>query len=115
MIQASLACQPRSRRPPTKRLAQARVIAGTCAGVQGDPQVGELRFAVAILEEAGKATPPEALMIALRSQKSILVCDNPPAAAHLWDPTRTPVKACAATEPQPHRTDPGPEIDVLPT
>jgi ATP-dependent RNA/DNA helicase IGHMBP2 len=93
-------------RTPAERLAQARVIAGTCAGVQGEPQVRELTFAVAILEEAGKATPPEALMIALRSKKSILVGDSRQLPPHIWDPMRTVLrKPEELTTHNPHRTD----------
>jgi AAA domain len=76
-------------RTPPQRLAQARVIAGTCAGVQGNQEVRERTFAVAILEEAGKATPPEALMILLRASKGILVGDSRQLPPHIWDPMRT--------------------------
>jgi len=73
---------------PQERLAQARVIAGTCAAVQGNPDVRAITFATAILEEAGKATPPEALMILLRSKKGILVGDSRQLPPHIWDPMR---------------------------
>ena len=76
-------------RTPAQRLKQASVIAGTCAGVQSDPEVREMRFALAILEEAGKATPPEALMIALRSSKNVMVGDSRQLPPHIWDPMRT--------------------------
>jgi len=76
-------------RTPAERLAQARVIAGTCAAVQGNPDVRAITFATAILEEAGKATPPEALMILLRSEKGILVGDSRQLPPHIWDPMRT--------------------------
>jgi ATP-dependent RNA/DNA helicase IGHMBP2 len=75
-------------RTPQERLAQARVIAGTCAAVQGNPDVRAITFATAILEEAGKATPPEALMILLRSEKGILVGDSRQLPPHIWDPMR---------------------------
>jgi ATP-dependent RNA/DNA helicase IGHMBP2 len=76
-------------RTPQERLAQARVIAGTCAAVQGNQEVRTITFALAILEEAGKATPPEALMILLRSKKGILVGDSRQLPPHIWDPMRT--------------------------
>jgi ATP-dependent RNA/DNA helicase IGHMBP2 len=76
-------------RTPAQRLAQARVIAGTCAGVQSDQRVREMTFTLAILEEAGKATPPDALTIALRSNKTILVGDSRQLPPHIWDPMRT--------------------------
>jgi superfamily I DNA and/or RNA helicase len=57
--------------------------------VQGNPEVRAITFALAILEEAGKATPPEALMLALRSKKSILVGDSRQLPPHIWDPMRT--------------------------
>jgi ATP-dependent RNA/DNA helicase IGHMBP2 len=93
-------------RTPAERLAQARVIAGTCAGVQGDPEVRERPFAVAILEEAGKATPAEALMIALRASKSILVGDTRQLPPHIWNPMRTVLRKPAELQAQhPHRKD----------
>ena len=73
---------------PQERLAQARVIAGTCAGVRGNPDVRARRFALAIVEEAGKATPPEALMAMVRARKSILVGDSRQLPPHVWDPLR---------------------------
>jgi ATP-dependent RNA/DNA helicase IGHMBP2 len=93
-------------RTPAERLAQARVIAGTCAGVQGDPEVRERPFAVAILEEAGKATPAEALMIALRARKCILVGDTRQLPPHIWDPMRTMLRKPAELQSHnPHRKD----------
>jgi ATP-dependent RNA/DNA helicase IGHMBP2 len=93
-------------RTPAERLAQARVIAGTCAGVQGDPEVRERRFAVAILEEAGKATPAEALMIALRATKCILVGDSRQLPPHIWEPMRSVLRKPAELQSQnPHRKD----------
>jgi hypothetical protein len=70
----------------SERLAQARVIAGTCAAVQGDAEVRAIRFRLAILEEAGKASAPEALMVVLRARKSILVGDSRQLPPHPWDP-----------------------------
>jgi ATP-dependent RNA/DNA helicase IGHMBP2 len=75
-------------RTPAERLAQARVIAGTCASVQGNQEVRERTFALAILEEAGKASAPEALMIVLRANKSVLVGDSRQLPPHIWDPMR---------------------------
>jgi hypothetical protein len=93
-------------RTPQERLAQARVIAGTCAGVQGDPAVRAMGFAVAILEEAGKATPPEALMIALRCQKNILVGDSRQLPPHIWDPMRAVLRnPRTLTSKNPHRAE----------
>jgi ATP-dependent RNA/DNA helicase IGHMBP2 len=71
-------------RTSAERLAQARVIAGTCSGISGHPEVGAMRFPIAILEEAGKATPPEALMLMLRAQKNILVGDTRQLPPHTW-------------------------------
>jgi hypothetical protein len=73
---------------PQERLAQARVIAGTCAGVRGNPDVRARRFALAVVEEAGKATPPEALMAMVRARKSILMGDSRQLPPHVWDPLR---------------------------
>jgi ATP-dependent RNA/DNA helicase IGHMBP2 len=72
-----------------ERLARASVIAGTCASVQNNPDVRAMTFAVAILEEAGKATPPEALMVALRSHKTIFVGDTRQLPPHIWDAMQT--------------------------
>ena len=97
-------------RTPSERLAQARVIAGTCAAVQGSPEVRTMSFRVAILEEAGKATAPEALMVVLRASKSILVGDSRQLPPHPWGPmqavlydpdtltTRDPDRAAEADE-----------------
>lgn len=85
-----------------ERLAQARVIAGTCSGISGHPQVRLMRFPVAILEEAGKATPPEALMLMLRAQKSIFVGDTRQLPPHTWnamqDALRNPGKLTTAND-----------------
>ena len=87
-IQADYLASVGQQKTPQERLAQARVIAGTCAGVQSNPEVRERRFAVAIVEEAGKATPPEALMAMVRARKSILVGDSRQLPPHVWDPMR---------------------------
>jgi ATP-dependent RNA/DNA helicase IGHMBP2 len=87
-VQADYLASVGPQRTPRERLAQARVIAGTCAGVQSNPEVRERRFAVAIVEEAGKATPPEALMAMVRARKSILVGDSRQLPPHVWDPLR---------------------------
>jgi AAA domain len=76
-------------RTPSQRLAQARVIAGTCAAVHSDQEVRAMTFPLAILEEAGKATAPEALMLMLRARKSILVGDTRQLPPHVWEPMRT--------------------------
>ena len=67
-----------------ERLAQARVIAGTCSGISGHPQVRLLRFPVAILEEAGKATPPRgADADAARAEEHLRRRHPPAPAAHV--------------------------------
>ena len=71
-------------RAPDARLRAARVVAGTCASV-GGKLLRDQRFTVAILEEAGKATPPEALAAILKAQKSVLIGDSrqlPPHVSH---------------------------------
>ena len=91
-------------RTPSERLAHARVIAGTCAAVQGNPDVRAITFAMAILEEAGKATPPEALMILLRSKQEHPRRRQPPApAAHLGPDARRPQRAPELTTSNPNR------------
>jgi superfamily I DNA and/or RNA helicase len=69
-----------------------------------------MSFRVAILEEAGKATAPEALMVVLRASKSILVGDSRQLPPHPWGPmqavlydpdtltTRDPDRAAEADE-----------------
>jgi hypothetical protein len=76
-------------RTPSERLSQAHVIAGTCAAVQTNTEVRAMTFPLAILEEAGKATAPEALMLMLRARKSILVGDTRQLPPHVWEPMRT--------------------------
>jgi AAA domain len=76
-------------RSPSERLARARVIAGTCAGVYGNGQLKAMTFALAILEEAGKATPPESLMVALRCHKTIYVGDTRQLPPNIWSPMET--------------------------
>ncbi len=76
-------------RTPSERLSQARVIAGTCAAVQTNTEVRAMTFPLAILEEAGKATAPEALMLMLRAQKSLLFGDTRQLPPHVWEPMRT--------------------------
>jgi superfamily I DNA and/or RNA helicase len=87
-VQADYLASVGPQKTPQERLAQARVIAGTCAGVQSNPEVRERTFAVAIVEEAGKATPPEALMAMVCARKSILVGDSRQLPPHVWDPMR---------------------------
>ena len=76
-------------RTPAERLAQARVIAGTCASMQSDQDVRAMTFPVAVLEEAGKATAPDALALMLRARKNILVGDGRQLPPHVWEPMRT--------------------------
>jgi ATP-dependent RNA/DNA helicase IGHMBP2 len=98
-------------RTPAERIAQARVIAGTCAGVQSNQEVRERTFAMAVLEEAGKATPPEALMLMLRSNKSILVGDSRQLPPHIWDPMREVLrKPDELQTTNPHRKDEAEEV-----
>jgi hypothetical protein len=93
-------------RTPAERLARARVIGGTCAGVQSNSEVRAMTFALAILEEAGKATPPEALMVALRSHKTIYVGDTRQLPPNLWKPMETVVRDPAQlTTENPHLQD----------
>jgi ATP-dependent RNA/DNA helicase IGHMBP2 len=87
-IQADYLSSVGPQQTPQERLAQARVIAGTCAGVRSNQDVRARRFALAIVEEAGKATPPEALMAMVRARKSILVGDSRQLPPHVWDPMR---------------------------
>lgn len=70
------------------RLEAARVVAGTCAGVSGAPGLSGMPFTVAILEEAGKATPTEALSVMHRSPKSILIGDSRQLPPHVWHALR---------------------------
>ena len=75
-VQAEYLESEGAQRERATRLRAARVVAGTCAGVNGDPDMRDVRFTVAIVEEAGKAAPAEALMIMLKSSKSILIGDS---------------------------------------
>jgi hypothetical protein len=59
-----------------RRLHQARLVAGTCFGVSADPAVRSGTYGLAILEEAGKASPMEALMPMLLAEKTVLVGDS---------------------------------------
>ncbi len=83
-------------RGPDARLAAARVIAGTCFAVSANPTVRKRHFPVALLEEAGKASPPEALMLMLRARTSILIGDSRQLPPHVWkvlgDALRNPAK-----------------------
>jgi ATP-dependent RNA/DNA helicase IGHMBP2 len=93
-------------RTPSERLAQARVIAGTCASVQGSPELGGMRFPLAILEEAGKAMPAEALMLMLRGEKNILVGDSRQLPPHPWEPMRAVLRdPDTLTARDPNRAD----------
>jgi ATP-dependent RNA/DNA helicase IGHMBP2 len=98
-------------RTPQERLAQARVIAGTCAAVRDHPEVRAIRFPVAILEEAGKATPPEALMVMARAETSILVGDSRQLPPHPWDPMRAVLREPATlTTSNPDRAEEAGEL-----
>lgn len=63
-------------RSDEQRLMDARVVAGTCYGVNKSREVREGSYALAVLEEAGKALPTEALMAMLRAHKVVLVGDS---------------------------------------
>lgn len=69
---------------PAARLAAARVVAGTCHAVSANAAVRARSYGVALLEEAGKASPPEALMLMLRSRRSILIGDSRQLPPHVW-------------------------------
>jgi AAA domain len=58
------------------RINQARVLAGTCYGVSSTREARELTYDLAIVEEAGKATPAEALMAIIRADRVLLVGDS---------------------------------------
>jgi AAA domain len=70
------------------RIVAARVVAGTCFAVSANPTIRKLEFGVAFLEEAGKATPPEALMLMLGARKSILIGDSRQLPPFVWKPLR---------------------------
>ncbi|HEY7933599.1 MAG TPA: AAA domain-containing protein [Solirubrobacteraceae bacterium] len=70
-----------------EKLAQARVIAGTCAAISSK-ELRDIEFGVAILEEAGKATPADSLTVMLRARKTILVGDTRQLPPHIWRPMR---------------------------
>ena len=59
-----------------RRLRDARLVAGTCFGVSADRDVRRGTYGLAILEEAGKASPTEALMPMLLAEKTVLVGDS---------------------------------------
>lgn len=91
-----------------RSLAEANA---TCAGVQGSQEVRERTFALAILEEAGKASAPEALMIALRAQKTFLVGDSRQLPPHIWDPMRDVLRNPSKLQTQtPAREDEAEEL-----
>jgi ATP-dependent RNA/DNA helicase IGHMBP2 len=69
---------------PHARLAAARVVAGTCHAVSANPDVRARTFTLALLEEAGKASPAEALMLMLRSRRSVLIGDSRQLPPHVW-------------------------------
>ena len=74
-----------------ERLAQARVIAGTCSAVSSN-DIRDIEFGVGILEEAGKATPADSLTLMMRARRSILVGDTRQLPPHLWRPMRNALR-----------------------
>ena len=75
-IQDAYLASEGAQRSGEQRLAEARIVAGTCYGVSKNRDVREGSYALAILEEAGKALPAEALMAMLRAHKVVLVGDS---------------------------------------
>jgi serine/threonine protein kinase len=55
---------------------RSRVLAGTCLGSAGHPSVGRGEFDWVIVDEAGRATPPEILVPLLRGRRAVLVGDH---------------------------------------
>jgi superfamily I DNA and/or RNA helicase/serine/threonine protein kinase len=60
----------------TALIGSANVIAGTCLGIASIPGYQDLAFDLCIVDEATKATPPEALIPLVRSKKWIIVGDD---------------------------------------
>lgn len=64
---------------------EAAVVAATCLGIASNPTVHNLEFDYVIIDEAGRATPPETLVPAVRGKKIIMVGDQkqlPPMVDH---------------------------------
>jgi hypothetical protein len=97
-VQADYLASRGPQRTPKERLAQASVIGGTCASVQGSRELREFTFSLAILEEAGKARPPEALMVALRAPKTVYVGDTRQLPPHPWEPMQKVLRDPATLE-----------------
>jgi serine/threonine-protein kinase len=57
-------------------LAQCAVIGATCIGVAGKGEVGQMDFDWVIVDEAGRATPPELLVPLIRGRRLVLVGDH---------------------------------------
>lgn len=57
-------------------LAQCAVVGATCIGVAGKGEVGEMDFDWVIVDEAGRATPPELLVPLIRGRRMVLVGDH---------------------------------------
>jgi hypothetical protein len=97
-VQADYLASRGPQRTPRDRLAHASVIGGTCASVQGSRELREFTFSLGILEEAGKARPPEALMVALRAPKTIYVGDTRQLPPQVWEPMQTVLRDPAKLE-----------------
>lgn len=64
---------------------EAAVVAATCLGIASNPTIHNLEFDYVIIDEAGRATPPETLVPAVRGKKIIMVGDQkqlPPMVDH---------------------------------
>jgi serine/threonine-protein kinase len=57
-------------------LQNIRVIAGTCVGVVASKPISSSRFEWVIVDEAGRASPPELLVPLVRGRRLILVGDH---------------------------------------
>jgi len=68
-------------------LANKNLLGATCVGLAGRKAgIDHLTFDIAIVDEAGRATPPELLIPLLRSKKAILIGDH-----HQLPPSIAPV------------------------
>lgn len=64
---------------------RSRVLCGTCLGTAAHPAVDRGEFGWVIVDEAGRATPPELLVPLVRGKRAILVGDHlqlPPVVDH---------------------------------
>ena len=57
-------------------LRRCKVVGATCIGVAAKGDVSEMEFDWVIVDEAGKATPPELLVPLVRGRKIVLVGDH---------------------------------------